>query len=316
MNENKKLNKKGGNGYSAIPNRPIGGQMSYLKYTNNCQPVFQNGGKECGCDKVNSNKEDPYVFDLILNNLKKSKQQNGGGSVKNTVSKDIGQFNAIKNIAESLKDLSPKALLAIPTLILQDSIRKKKTKTAFTEQFGGNVAGFQDLIAPLGKNNLLVLGALLLLHFFAVKKSKPSESNGVLRKIREDYEIKKGGSSVMHGLTNILAPLGINAFGASVLLVLLEESFGKKTKEIQSGGNPLKSLIAPLGTNAFIATGLLIILEKMFISKIKENNTKDETKRKLIGGKLNKQYEKLFDLLGPLSFNAFAKKSFLDNLNK
>ncbi len=120
----------------------------------------------------------------------------------------------------------------------------------------------------------------------------------------------------MHGLSNILAPLGVNALGASVLLVLLEESFGKKTKETQSGGNPLKSLIAPLGTNAFIATGLLIILEKMFIGKIKENNTKDETKRKLIGGKLNKQYEKLFDLLGPLSFNAFAKKSFLDNLNK
>lgn len=317
MNQNKKKNIKsnkiGGNGYSCNVSEAISGRPVVMKYTSNCQPVFrgdllQNGGrKSCDCEK------DPLLYDMILDELKKNKQQRGGSD--SNPNKEISQFNAIKAVAEILKPLSPKELLAIPVSILQDSIIQKKSDKKFEsmlEQTGGYTAGFQEIIAPLGHNNLLVLAALLLLHYFAVKKSK-SKSNS---KSFDQEIFKKGGFDISTTLTNVLAPLGINALGASVFLVLLEESFGGKLKKNQSGGNPLKNLIAPLGTEAFIATGLLVILEKMFIDTIKETKTKDINKKKLIGGRLNKQYEKLFNMVAPLSFNAFAKKSFLDNFEK
>ena len=48
------------------------------------------------------------------------------------------------------------------------------------------------------------------------------------------------------------------------------------------------------------------------IGEIKKNN-------KLIGGevnqnKVNKKYEQLFNLLAPISFNTFAKESFLEKM--
>jgi flavoprotein len=82
------------------------------------------------------------------------------------------------------------------------------------------------------------------------------------------------------------------------------------------GGNTLKDLIAPLGTNAFIATGLLIILEKLFTKKVREIKTDDPIKKKLIGGQLLKKREELFNLIAPITFNTFAKKSFLKNLSQ
>jgi hypothetical protein len=84
-------------------------------------------------------------------------------------------------------------------------------------------------------------------------------------------------------------------------------SAGAALVKVQYGGNPLKDLIAPLGTNAFIATGLLIILEKMFTSRM--NNIK-KNKDNFVGG------EKLFNLIAPITFNTFAKKSFLDDFLK
>jgi hypothetical protein len=53
---------KGGDGYSANPFQPIGGRMSYPRYSNNYRPVFwgellQNGGhsdSNCGCTKSSS----------------------------------------------------------------------------------------------------------------------------------------------------------------------------------------------------------------------------------------------------------------------
>lgn len=319
MNQNKKIsiksNKIGGNGYSFNISEAISGRPAVLKYTSNCQPVFrgdllQNGGKkDCGCGLNESSKKDPLLFDMILNELKNNNKQTGGGN--SILNKEISQFNSIKAVAEILKPLSPKELLAIPITILQDSIIQKKSDSKLEfEQTGGYTSGFQDLIAPLGHNNLLVLAALLLLHYFAVKNSK-SKSKSL-----DKENSKKGGFDVCATLKNVLAPLGINALGASVFLVLLEESFAGKFKKSQSGGNPLKNLIAPLGTEAFIATGLLVILEKMFIDTIKETKTKDINKKKLIGGRLNRQYEKLFNMVAPLSFNAFAKKSFLDNFEK
>lgn len=321
--------KVGGNGFSLNVSEGISGYPAVMKYTNNCSPIFkgellqaggcsnnscdcgnilaQTGGGGCGCAGTESkNKSDPLVFDKILENM----QQTGGSISNNNKNKDISQFSAIKVVAESLKKLNPKQLLSIPTLILQDTISKKNYKKA--EQFGGYAFDFQQLIAPLGRNNLLVLAALLLLHYFAVERKEQKLD-------KTSKKIKKGGSEVFGALSQILAPLGISALGASVLLVLLQGAFSEQYKKKQSGGNPLKNLIAPLGTEAFIATGLLIILEKIYTNSIKLDKAKklkDTSKIKLFGGKISQNNEKLFHLLSPISFNAFARQSFLDKISK
>ena len=44
--------------------------------------------------------------------------------------------------------------------------------------------------------------------------------------------------------------------------------------------------------------------------------TKDKEKKVLIGGKANKKFEELFNLIAPITFNIFAKESFLINYAK
>ena len=134
---------------------------------------------------------------------------------------------------------------------------------------------------------------MLLLHYFAVEKVYSKDKVIVLSGGDQNF-VSETFDSI--ALKNIYSDLNL-AFN-------------------QTGGNPLKDLIAPLGTNAFIATGLLIILEKLFTNKMKEINNKDVNKKKLIGGKINKKYDELFNLIAPITFNIFAKKSFLDNFNK
>jgi asparagine synthetase B (glutamine-hydrolysing) len=74
---------------------------------------------------------------------------------------------------------------------------------------GGYADTFSSILAPLGRNNLLVLAALLLLHYFAVKNSK-KEKKEIIKKTD-----KKGGfAQVGSILSNLLAPLGVNAFGS------------------------------------------------------------------------------------------------------
>jgi len=269
---------KGGDGYSLNASQPIGGMLGFTRYSNNYQPVFegellQNGGSDnCGCDS-----QDPTIFDLI--------KINGGGV-------NISQFEAIRELSYRLTPVSIDKLLDLNVNMFLTLLYNKKPKK--TEQLGGYVSQLKDIIAPLGKNNLLVLSSLLLLHYFAVEKQINNKTN-----------VLKGGVSVTSFLTESLD---------LTLLELLKQAFKiNNDKKLQLGGNPLKDLIAPLGTNAFIATGLLIILEKLFTSRMNEVK---KNKNNLIGGKINKNYEKLFNLIAPLTFNAFAKKSFLDNFSK
>ena len=261
---------------------------------------MQAGGGGCGCD--GSKTEDPSIFNLI-------KMSGGMKEYKKT------QFHAIKEIATLLVPLSTKSLLSLNSKIFLNSISEKKPVKY--KQLGGYVDQIESILAPLGKNNLLVLAALLLLHHFAVESQKKSTTKEL-----------KGGNPLTSSLSEILAPVGVNTLGSSLLLILLQRSFvgtksanresskNSKNKKILLGGNPLKNLIAPLGNNAFIATGLLILLERLFVNKINESKTKDKEKKILIGGKVNKKYEELFNLIAPITFNIFAKESFLMNYAK
>jgi len=196
--------------------------------------------------------------------------------------------------------LSTKALSNVISKIFMKNLSEKNIKKS--KQFGGYLNHLENILAPLGKNNLVVLASLLLLHHFAVESKKTKSAI-----------ITGGGEQFLSMLSDILAPTGLNSVGTSAVLILLQQAFAKKKNmgKILSGGNPLKNLIAPLGTNAFIATGLLIILEKMITSKINHIKKNDG---KLVGGKVNKKFEQLFNLLAPITFNTFAKESFLEKM--
>ena len=323
------LTQNGGDGYSVDMDKNIGGMPVYDRYTYKNTPVFngnltqsggdcgcgnqdpnflstismQNGGG-CGCD---SNKSDPSIFDLIKN-------QNGGAKKE-----PITQFHAIREVSYVLVPLKIYSLIELIIKIFLYYLMKLKPKKA--KQLGGDVSQLQSILAPLGKNNLVVLAGLLLLHHFAVESKEQKSLN---------KKILNGGDPFINSIGQILAPIGLNQLGTSVILILLQQAFTKKQTNINnlpkktvlnnkeslpkklSGGNQLKELIAPLGTNAFIATGLLIILEKMITSKINEvkNN------KKLNGGSKtsNRNYEKLFNVIAPITFNTFAKQSFLEKM--
>ena len=306
--KNNKNNQNGGDGYSVNVSEAIGGMPAYPRYSNNYSPIFEGpllqngGGCDCECDS-----QDNSIFNLI--------KQQGGNNMKLT------QFDAVKEVSQFLAPLSLNSLKKLVTKVfLYDLSFKNPNKS---KQLGGYSMELQQIIAPLGKSNLLVIAGLLLLHHFAVEtKRKNSEKNN------KNIKVIKGGNSFMQSINSIIAPSGINQFGSAILLVLLKQAFGSdifKEKEIkstnmnkknmfkisQNGGNPLKDLIAPLGTNAFVATGLLVILEKMFTSKMNQIKTEDVNKKNLIGGKVLKKYDELEKLVTPLSFNAFATDKFL-----
>ncbi len=316
-----KNNQKGGDGYSVNVNEVIGGRPSFPRYSYNYSPVFygellQNGaGKNCKCKKKMKT-----MFDIVskynMNNNNRTGIQRGGNNEKLT------QFNAIREVSKSLLPLSSNSLKKLITkTFLNDLSNNKPMKS---KQLGGFSNQLSHILAPLGKNNLLVIAALLLLHHFAVeqKMRRDTKKSKIGKKMRK----MRGGDSFIGSITKILAPTGINSLGSVVILALLNEAFinsGKRSNGIkktqkktrkQYGGNALKNLIAPLGTNAFIATGLLLVLEKLFADRVKYIKTKDIKKKKMIGGNINKKLNNLFNLVAPISFNTFTTKALYDNI--
>lgn len=305
------INQIGGDGYTINPNIAIGGMPGHTRYSYNLVPVFegsllQNGGgkneekdKDCNCSK-----KDPTVFDLI-----KMK----GGSATAAAAASITQFSAIKEISTLLSPMGSNALISLILLIFMQSFTEKRPQKKI--QVGGGMTEMGTILAPLGKSNLIVLASLLLLHYVA--KNTNNQDENTSKEPKKTKKIMVGGNPDITGaISSILAPLGVNSLGTSAILIMIQQAFmssnkkndnnnqedtikTKKVSKQQGGSSMLKDLIAPLGTNAFIATGLLILIEKLFVDNDRKNN-----------------YEKLFNTLAPVSFNAFAKKSFLDSMAK
>jgi hypothetical protein len=304
------LLQNGGDGYVVNVGESIGGLPAYPRYSNNYRPIFEGellqngGGEDCGC----KSSKDPTIFDLI--------KKQGGGS-KNKNKKEITQFHAIREVSYILEPLSSESLTKLSINIFLNDLNK--TKPRKTKQLGGFVSSLENVIAPLGKNNLLVLSALLLLHHFAVDTNKNITENKTSKNL-----IKGGASNILEILSNILSPLGINNLGSAIVLIGIAQAFKKTTSKLpinsskiiktQYGGSPLKDLIAPLGTKAFVATGLLIVLQKLFVNTVNKINMEKKNNTKLTGGNINKHYEKLFNLLAPITFNAFATENFLKKM--
>ena len=294
----KKNIQNGGDGYTIDVSKSINGMVGWSRYSFNYAPiiygdllpcenkkVLSGGSDTCGC--VKQTNEPKSVYELL--------QQNGGNKIK------TNQFDAIQQVGKGLLPLSPNNLINLILLIflyhsvVDSNVNNKKIKQTIKK--GGN--NLISIIAPLGRGNLLVLSSLLLLHHFAVEK--PS-----LKK-----QLKGGNNNIYEQMNKILEPLGLKK-GISPILSNIYDGFklNSKNKKEQEGGNILKSIIAPLGINAFIATGLLLTLKKVLIdqneNKLKKGCYKDK----------DKDFNKLVNLLGHLSFNAFANEQFIKELFK
>jgi hypothetical protein len=335
IKKNQRNKQIGGDGYSPNLDQPIGGNPGFMRYSNNNKPIFDgdllNGALNMTLDnEINSNSE----YNILTGGgmrLKKTKSKDCGCSTKKSIydlikleggssnEKKITQFDAIREVAYDLSPLKTSDLTKLNVTLFNNILLRKNEKKAI--QFGGFVSGLEDIIAPLGKNNLLVLAALLLLHHFAVERR--------FNKQPLDNKLK-GGNPFLSSITEILSPIGLNQFGAPVIFDGLREAFTeikenkistKSTKQ-KGGNNPLRQLIEPLGSEAFLAVGLLIIMERFFTSRVNNmKKTKDMEKDKkkkdtlLKGGRTNLYYDKLFNLLAPITFNAFATEDFLKKMS-
>ena len=290
---------KGGDGYSFNPNQPIGGMMSHPRYSNNYRPVFwgellQNGGhsdSNCNCNK--SSKEQ-NIFSLI--------KQNGGNPA-------ITQVNAINEVSQLLAPLGAGALISTIMLVFLYHCTNKKPRKGV--QLGGYTSNLESILAPLGKNNLLVLASLFLLHHFAVMNKKESKTNKG-SKISKLRKIQSGGEIIQSLLNSLLNPIGSDN---SSVIDVINDSFknNKKKRKQNGGGNKLSSYVKHLGNDSFFAPSMFYLLEDIFSTKVKELNETDKSYKLKLKNKIIKKNNKLFYILSPISFNIFGSE---DSVNK
>jgi hypothetical protein len=274
---NNKKNKKGGDGYSGNPFQPIGGMMSYPRYSNNYRPVFdgellQNGGhndSNCGCSLKEQN-----IFSLI--------KQNGGNPA-------ITQVNAINEVSQLLTPLGTGALISTIMLVFLYHCTNKKPRKGV--QLGGYTNDLESILAPLGKNNLLVLASLFLLHHFAVMNKKE-------RKLKK---IQSGGEIIQSLLNSLLN-------SNNSVIDFINNSFKK------NGDNKLSSYIKHLGNDSLLAPSMFYLLEDIFTIKVKELNENDKSNKLKFKNKIIKKNNKLFYILSPISFNIFGSEDSVDKI--
>jgi hypothetical protein len=333
MNIKKKLNLKGGDGYSANPFQPIGGMMSYPRYSNNYRPVFEGellsddsmnnnenqiGGSKtnnCGCNKK---KEEPSIYNLI-------KKQNGGNP------SSITQVSAIDEVSKMLKPLGIGALISTIVIIFLYHCTNKKPRKGV--QLGGFTPDLESVLAPLGKNNLLVLASLLLLHHFAIINYKDNKKD---KKMLLDSKLKKvqnGGDIIKSLLNSLLYPIGLSNKKEESVIDTIDNSFKNANNKGNSnnndedniqvtkiqmtnqyGGSKLASHISYLGNKSLMAHSMFYLLEDIFNNKVKIIGEKDKSIKMKLTDKLIKKNNKLFYMLSPISFNLFGNEEKIQQI--
>jgi hypothetical protein len=194
----------------------------------------------------------------------------------------------IKQLGNLIAPLGKGALASLVVVLALNEFGKYSYAKKHKTQRGGNI--FNELVTtvlPMSKNDLLALVSILLLNYFNQQKNHKGHKGK-----------KKGGSTIYGEVVNLLAPVGVNAFGASVIILFLndifrkrhrhkggmmeeeemmggmyheeEEMMGGMMEEEMMGGTFVQNigqLIAPLGPNAFFSVGILTILSQLFDRK-------------------------------------------------
>lgn len=327
---------KGGDGYTIDVNRSIGGLVGRSRYSYNYSPIYygdllQNGGGN-GENSRCSGKKENNLFSLI--------KQNGGFQNGGT------QIDAIQYLSNTIAPLGSNALISLILLIFTYHYFTKNGKPVKNKKGGYDVS---SILAPLGKSNLIVLAALLLLHHFAVElpNSKKTlkggnnifndisnilqpiglDKNGVskiLINLQQAFSFNKNKSqNISNNKTNNKTNSQNisnnkkfnNSKNLNISLNNVNNNLNFNQQNASSnlnyrnkiGGNPLKDIIAPLGTNAFVASGLLVVLAKVLH---KDNEISTKTKK----GGSNIHFNKLNNIITPISFSTFANESFINQL--
>ena len=333
-----KKNMKGGDGYAVNVMQSIAGRPSYIRYTDNCRPVFQgsllqdpkgqalgalgsmqNGGfresedqkkyesildsrgelvqqggkKDCGCDK-----KDDSIFAL----LKKSQQNKQSGGFVG----ELSQFAPIQAVSKILSPMGTTALTAMIVLVFLHYYMKKRGKGKKAKMMGGASGALESVLAPLGRANLLVLAGILLLHHFAMTKLKKSKSLMMMKGGKKKITKQRGGS-IQSVLEQLLAPLGVNALGASIVLVGIRQAFMKK-KKMRGGSkknewmNQLSKSLKKMKAKQLVAGGVFRSMEKLFDKKMKMEMKQTE-KAKM---QMHQSFDELFQMVGPVTYSTFA----------
>ncbi len=380
-------NMKGGDGYAVNVYQAIAGRPSYIRYTDNCRPVFNGpllqggGGNGVGdiqytdpttplpggnppvlMDKIENSsggvvgfnlkdyenfmvldstgqtnklrlgqmmggkKHDKHDENCECNNKNDSifallKQQQGG------FIGEISQFAPIQTVAKELAPLGVPALTAMIVLVFLHHYMKKRGKGKKGKMMGGFSGSLESVLAPLGKGNLLVLASILLLHHYAMMKYDKKKALKFM-KMKGGKKMKtrkQRGGSIASVLENLLAPLGVNALGASLVLVGIHQSFMKKKRILKGGkkdesdesdfGDMLRESVKKLEPKQLIAGGVFRVMEKMFMKKVRMENG-DNKKMKNMKGGVHKYFNELFEMVAPVAYSTFATKETQNKANK
>ncbi len=341
---------RGGDGYSANPFQPIGGMMSYPRYGNNYRPVFNgellhNGGtykknkviknsnnknktnnnnkiggkKNCGCNK----KSEPSIFNLI-------KKQSGGNGAP------ITQVSAISEVGKMLTPLKVGALVSVIMVIFLYHYTNKKPRKGV--QMGGYASQLENILAPLGKNNLLVLASLMLLHHFAVINSKQKTNIRRLKRVqsggniinsilstlfnygkKDDEQIQENNNNNNNSNNNTNSNSNNNNNNnGQIVIETINNSFKNNvgTSQYQQGGSILKSYVKQLGGGkAFYANSIFKLLENIFSNKINEmKNVNNKEMKMKFKNNIVKKNNKLFYILSPISFNIYGSEDTVQKI--
>ncbi len=234
-----------------------------------------------------------------------------GGFVGTT---GLEQFGAIQTLSKMLTPLGTSALAALIVMIFLHHSVKNKLKSKKTKMMGGFAGSLESILVPLGKNNLIVLGAILLLHHYAKKtiEKKKMFSGGSKKN-------NQSGGSITGVLTQVLAPLGVNTLGASLLLVAIRQAFVKKVNKnkIMKGGftEQLTKMVKKVSAKDFQAKGLIKTIEDLFTAQMKKNTNNNKENESIV----KEKFDVLFNDIAPVTFSTFAtKKSYkkADELKK
>lgn len=255
----------GGDGYSILPGRPVGGQPGFMRYSDTCRPVFPG---EILPRKVGGSRKRKKRSGIISNlfegkkfksrNIRKMMGECNECKVKIPMSGGALLGEAVTTLSGMLAPMGKNALVSLVVLLFSRHLISSRKMTK--KQMGGNLMDYTKMLLPMTKNNLLALASILLIHHFVKNKHKKTQRGGTM----------------MTELGRLLAPLGVNELGSSIIILLLSVAVRKgkhKKGSKHKGGmdiiHPIVELVAPLGISAFASTGILVVLERMF--KLKRN---------------------------------------------
>lgn len=287
-NNNRKVKNMIGGGYMTLPEPGYGNLPLIHGYSDQAPPVLQQIPEIMSTDNAKADAA-PVVPGNDPNFIKFGQVGGAGAGAGAGVLASVSVA-----VAELSKLLAPLGVNALASLVVLLSFKllgkskpksksKSKSKSKFKSQKGGSLGGLEAALIPLGKNALLALASLLLLHYFSMP--------------RRSVRVQKGGA--VGEILALLAPVGASGFTATGLLTLLAIYLKprKTGSRVQKGGAVipealygLVQAIAPLGVSTFTATAVLIVLKELFQ-----------------GGPKTKLLPELKNILKPLGLNKVSR---------